>query len=144
MLGTKPTTLARAITRAIIGGVAIGLVLVTASLAQPTEPTAGDQWLTGTRAQLQTLDKITARIATIEVDTGVVASLATLDLYVHSCVFRPPEMPPDHAALLEIRAKSKTESAGEVFFFGWMFASSPAVSALEHPVYDISVLSCSQ
>ena len=105
---------------------------------------AGDgEWLTGTRAQLQTLDKITARIATIELEAGVVATLGTLELYVHACVFRPPEMPPDHAALLEIRGIGDSQTAGEIFFFGWMFASSPAVSALEHPVYDISVLSCS-
>ena len=127
----------------LVGGVGVSSPSIAQSPLSPDEAIAGGEWLTGTQARLQTLDKITARIATIEVATGVVASLGTLELYVHSCVFRPPEMPPDHAALLEIRAKSKTDAAGEVFFFGWMFASSPAVSALEHPVYDISVLSCS-
>ncbi len=57
--------------------------------------------------------------------------------------FRPPDQPPDHAALIEIRSVDYDGKVTEMpIFMGWMFASSPAISGLEHPVYDITVLSC--
>ncbi len=100
-------------------------------------------WRNGERARLQTLDKITARISTIDVPIGVTTRFGTLELYVHACNFRPPDQPPDHAALIEIRSVDYDGKVTEMpIFMGWMFASSPAISGLEHPVYDITVLSC--
>ena len=100
-------------------------------------------WRNGERARLQTLDKITARISTIDVPIGVTTRFGTLELYVHACNFRPPDQPPDHAALIEIRSVDYGGKVTEMpIFMGWMFASSPAISGLEHPVYDITVLSC--
>jgi hypothetical protein len=100
-------------------------------------------WRNGERARLQTLDKITARIATIDVPIGVTTQFGTLELYVHACKFRPPDQPPDHAALIEIRSVDYDGKVTEMpIFMGWMFASSPAISGLEHAVYDITVLSC--
>ena len=105
---------------------------------------ADGNWLKGERARLQTLDKITARIATLDVPIGLATRFGTLELYVHSCNYRPPDQPPDHATLLEIRAVDYDGRVTErPIFSGWMFASSPAISGLEHPVYDITVLSCS-
>lgn len=104
---------------------------------------ADDNWLKGERARLQTLDKITARISTLDVPIGLTTRFGTLELYVHSCNYRPPDHPPDHAALLEIRSVDYDGRVMEMpIFSGWMFASSPAISGLEHPVYDITVLSC--
>lgn len=104
---------------------------------------ADDYWLKGERARLQTLDKITARISTLDVPIGLTTRFGTLELYVHSCNYRPPDHPPDHAALLEIRSVDYDGRVMEMpIFSGWMFASSPAISGLEHPVYDITVLSC--
>lgn len=104
---------------------------------------ADDNWLKGKRARLQTLDKITARISTLDVPIGLTTRFGTLELYVHSCNYRPPDHPPDHAALLEIRSVDYDGRVMEMpIFSGWMFASSPAISGLEHPVYDITVLSC--
>jgi hypothetical protein len=57
---------------------------------------------------------------------------------VQSCFVRPPDQPQDAAAFLTI-----TDShAGEPGFRGWMFAASPAVSMLEHPIYDVRLLGC--
>ena len=104
---------------------------------------ADDNWLKGERARLQTLDKITARISTLDVPIGLTTRFGTLELYVYSCNYRPPDHPPDHAALLEIRSVDYDGRVMEMpIFSGWMFASSPAISGLEHPVYDITVLSC--
>ena len=65
----------------------------------------------------------------------------TLEIIVRTCQKTPPEEPPESAAFLEIR-DAKPGEAAVVLFTGWMFASSPALSALEHPVYDVWVLDC--
>ncbi len=49
---------------------------------------ADDNWLNGERARLQTLDKITARISTLDVPIGLTTRFGTLELYVHSCNYR--------------------------------------------------------
>jgi hypothetical protein len=54
---------------------------------------------------------------------------------------RPREETPESAALLEIHDVKPGENR-VLLFKGWMFASSPALSALEHPVYDIWVKDC--
>ena len=48
---------------------------------------------------------------------------------------------PESAAFLEIDDEHPDRPRVELFT-GWMFASSPALSALEHPVYDVWVLDC--
>ena len=53
----------------------------------------------------------------------------------------PPEEPPESAVFLEIMEKRPDEPV-TALFTGWMFSSSPALSALEHPVYDVWVLEC--
>jgi hypothetical protein len=74
---------------------------------------------------------------------GSELSFGTLGVTVHRCAFRPPELPPEDAAFLEIVDRGHDPSAlPKPVFDGWMFSSSPAVSALEHPVYDLTLLSC--
>ena len=53
----------------------------------------------------------------------------------------PPEEPPESAVFLEI-VEIRPDEDPAPLFTGWMFASSPALSALEHPVYDVWVLEC--
>ena len=92
-------------------------------------------------AVLQGLDKVTARISSIRAPVGVPVHFGSLEIVVRACRKTPPEEPPEAAAFLEIRDIKPGEAPVEVFS-GWMFASSPALSALEHPVYDISVVDC--
>jgi hypothetical protein len=92
-------------------------------------------------AVLRTLDKVTARVATIEVPVGTATALGSLEVTVRACDKRPPEETPESAAFLEI-VDTKPDEPPQTLFSGWMFASSPALSALEHPVYDIWVVDC--
>jgi len=92
-------------------------------------------------AVLQGLDKITARVSTIEAPVGETTTFFSLRIMARACHKRPPEEPPESAAFLEISEQERDDAAGPLFS-GWMFASSPAVSALEHPVYDVWVLDC--
>jgi len=92
-------------------------------------------------AVLQGLDKITARITTIDAPVGEPVRFGTLQILVKRCYKRPPEETPETTAFLEIEERRPGDPANTLFS-GWMFASSPAVSALEHPVYDVWVIDC--
>ena len=103
-------------------------------------------WIESQTAELQLLDKITARISTKSVPVGGGTEFGTLELRVHYCAYRPPEEPPENVAFIMIfdngYAEKKPKAAQKALFSGWMFASSPAISGLEHPVYDVTLLSC--
>ncbi|CAA7615218.1 DUF2155 domain-containing protein [Magnetospirillum sp. UT-4] len=92
-------------------------------------------------AQLGGLDKITARVDTIEAPVGEPVHFGTLEIIVRACHKRRPEESPESAAFLDIWELKPNQPAQSVFR-GWMFASSPALSAMEHPVFDVWVLDC--
>lgn len=94
-------------------------------------------------AVLQTLDKVTARVNTIDVRVGSTVRFGTLLIRVDHCDKRPPEETPESTAFLEI-AEQRPDEKPVLIFAGWMFASSPALNALEHPVYDVWVLDCKE
>jgi len=101
---------------------------------------AAAEYLPRPGAVLQGLDKITARVTELKVANGDVVLYGRLSIKVDACDEHPPEEPPEAAAFLEVTDLSA--SPPTEIFRGWMFASSPAVSALEHPVYDLRVLRC--
>ena len=92
-------------------------------------------------ALLQGLDKITARISTLEAPLGEAVRFGALEITVRACYRTPPTEPPESTAFLEIVDNRANGSQVRVFS-GWMFASSPALSAMEHPVYDVWVVDC--
>jgi hypothetical protein len=98
-------------------------------------------------AVLQGLDKVTARVSTIRAPLDQPTQFGTLEVVARACRETPPTEPPESAAFLEIHElppASDVNGAPVDLFSGWMFASSPAVSALEHPVYDIWVIDCAE
>ena len=99
-------------------------------------------WIDGSKARLQALDKITARISTVEAPVGASRFFGTLEVMVNRCAFHPPEEPPENAAFITIHDRGYNGLEPKLIFSGWVFSSSPAVSALEHPVYDLTLLAC--
>ena len=99
-------------------------------------------WIDGNKARLQALDKITARISTVEAPVGAVRFYGTLEITINRCAFHPPEEPPENAAFITVRDRGYDGLAPKQVFSGWIFSSSPAISALEHPVYDLTLLAC--
>lgn len=90
---------------------------------------------------MQGLDKITARTSTFQVDVGASRRFGSLEITARYCEKTPPEEPPERKAFLEIvDIRPDREAVG--VFTGWMFSSSPALNALEHPVYDVWVIDC--
>ena len=90
---------------------------------------------------LQGLNKITARTSEIRIKTGSHGQFGDLWIRSVTCWSAPADQKPEHAALLDIMERTPDQSDVRRFS-GWMFASSPAISALEHPVYDVRVLRC--
>ncbi len=136
---------------AVAGGAAQSLAQVTVPLppaaapSVPAPPAASEPLRAPAppgrdTVVLQGLDKVTARISTFEVPIDREARFGTLSIVVRSCHKTPPTEPPESAAFIQISEVADHEPRS--LFSGWMFASSPALSALEHPVYDIWVLEC--
>ncbi len=90
---------------------------------------------------LQGLDKVTARVLTFETRIDEPVRFGTLEIIPRFCDRAPPEEPPESKAFLDIYEARDGEERADLFH-GWMFASSPALNALEHPVYDVWVLDC--
>jgi hypothetical protein len=101
-----------------------------------------ETWITPERpaAVLRALDRVTGRVRTIEAPVGEAITYQTLAILVRACRHHPPEDPPENAAFLEIRDRRRGEP--RLVFTGWMFSSSPAIAALEHPVYDLWITEC--
>ena len=87
------------------------------------------------------LNKVTAHISDFVVPIGQKAKFGHLEITARLCQKSPPEDPPESTAYLEIQEVKPGEKSS-LIFSGWMFASSPDISALEHPVYDLWVLNC--
>ena len=126
-----------------------GVFLIMGLLVVQNNKAIASSWIESQTAELQLLDKITARISTKSVPVGGGTEFGTLELRVHYCAYRPPEEPPENVAFMMIfdngyaeKKPKEAQKAQKALFSGWMFASSPAISGLEHPVYDVTLLSC--
>lgn len=121
-----------------VRGLGFAIALSLALVFTMPHPAAS---LEGSGVMLQGLDKVTARVKTIEAELGQTVQFGSLEIVAKRCFKRPPEESPESAAFLEIREIRQGEDS-RTLFSGWMFASSPALSALEHPVYDVWVKDC--
>jgi hypothetical protein len=117
------------------------LSLLRSLLAAIATPSLAAETIPEPVALLQGLDKISARVSKFEAPVGTPVRFGTLLIRVRDCEKNPAEETPESAAFLEIDEVRPGEVNLRVFS-GWMFASSPALSALEHPVYDVNVLEC--
>ncbi len=148
--------------RALVGSLAaVMLAAAPVSLAQDT---AGPAMQNYSAVKLRALDKITGNSRDLSAKVGDSLTFGRLRVTVRACYQSDPREEPESAAFLEIR--STTPQAKEVatdkptntsrmnkgpqpigedglLFQGWMYASSPGLSALEHPTYDVWVISCS-
>jgi hypothetical protein len=96
---------------------------------------------------VQALDKVTAETMRFEVEVGgrPVRFNNALIVTARACeVSAPDERDEDAAAYLEIslQPRGAVQPQTRQLFRGWMFASSPALSTLDHPVYDAWVVGC--
>ncbi|MFP3943745.1 MAG: DUF2155 domain-containing protein [Alphaproteobacteria bacterium] len=127
------------IRKGILAAVGAGVLMCgPAALAQEDDgPTNIPQKV----AVLRGLDKTTARVNQMAVEVGKPFRFGALKVVVRACMARPPEEPPEHTAFLDVTEISPAGEKSEVFK-GWVFASTPALNAVEHPVYDVWLIKC--
>ena len=109
-------------------------------VAPPPEPEK--TWEDKKVAVLRALDKVTARIKTVEAPVGQVTRFGDIFIKVQSCREPPAIFLPESAAFLQVWDVPAGQSESRWVFSGWMFATSPALSAMDHPVYDVWVIDC--
>jgi hypothetical protein len=126
---------------AALGAFVMAAALLAGAAHAQGESDAPDAGTASVGAVLQGLDKVTARISTFEAPFDVAVRFGSLVIQARACHKAPPTEAPESTAFLEIDETFETGRPRDVFT-GWMFASSPAVSALEHPVYDVWVVDC--
>lgn len=105
--------------------------------AQEAQP-AGPDFTESDGAQLRFLDKLTSETGDVTLSRGQSAKFGRLVVQLDSC--RYPTGNPASDAEAHLTVIEETTKAP--LFSGWMLASSPALSALDHPRYDVWVLSC--
>jgi hypothetical protein len=89
------------------------------------------------------LDKITGRIISFDVAVGETVQFGALQVVPRACYTRPPTEAAATDAFIEV---SEVTLQGEMrrIFAGWMFAASPGLNAVEHPIYDVWLTDCKQ
>ena len=119
-------------------------LLLTLALALPaaaqeeTAQASGPEFTDSDGADLRFLDKLTSETGDVELSVGQAAKFGRLVVQLDSCRYptgNPASDAEAHLTILE-------ETTNTQLFSGWMLASSPALSALDHPRYDVWVLNC--
>jgi hypothetical protein len=87
------------------------------------------------------LDKITGRIISFEVAVDETVQFGALQLTARVCYTRPPTESPSTTSFIEVDEVT-LDSKYRRIFTGWMFAASPGLHAIEHPVYDVWLTDC--
>jgi hypothetical protein len=87
------------------------------------------------------LDKITGRTVSFEVATGETVQFGSLQMTPRVCYTRPPTESPNTTTFVEVDEVALDNKYRRVFT-GWMFAASPGLHGIEHPVYDIWLVDC--
>lgn len=94
-------------------------------------------------AVLRTIDKVSAVTRTFEVPVDKTVKFGTsLFIRLRACRKSSPMEQPENAAFLQIWERKPETEKSDWVFSGWMFASNPSLSAMDHPVYDVWVIEC--
>ena len=118
-----------------------GLVVGVAALLMAAPAAA--ETISNPIAAFSGLDKITGRITNFDVYINETVQFGALQLTPRACYTRPPTETQRTSVFLEVDQVSLKGGTQRVFT-GWMFADSPALNAIDHPVYDIWLVDCRQ
>ena len=87
------------------------------------------------------LDKVTGRIVSFEVAIGETVQFGALQLTPRVCYTRPETETPNTTSFIEVDEVTVNNEYSRIFT-GWVFAASPGLHGIEHPVYDIWLTGC--
>ena len=114
-------------------------LILLAGLASP----AMAETISNPIASFSGLDKITGRITNFDVYIDETVQFGALQITPRVCYTRPPTETQRTSVFIEVDQVS-LKGGSERIFTGWMFADSPALNAIDHPVYDIWLVDCKQ
>ena len=109
-------------------------LLLFCSSALVAEPIAGKS------AKLKLLDRTTNKVTQKSINVNSIIDWDSLNIQIYACYSTPPEEIPESYVLLEIKDTLSTKK--EYIYRGWMISSSPDVTPLEHPIYDLWLIDC--
>jgi len=92
-------------------------------------------------AVFSALDKVTARTSKFEVPLNSTVQFGALKVTPRVCYSRPPEEQPKTTSFVEVD-EIQLDGQEKRIFTGWMFAESPGLNAVEHPVFDVWLTDC--
>jgi len=120
------------------GGASLAFALIALGLA--ASPAKADK-ISNPTAVFDGLDKITGRIITFEVGINETVQFGTLQITPRICYSRPPTDPPQTDAFAQVDEIDENKQEKRIFS-GWMFADSPGLHGVEHPIYDVWLIGC--
>src|ERR1700749_521576 len=130
----------------MIAAVAVVCLLASTAYADPApDPSLKAKAISASPAKptlmMRGLDKITGRAFDIVAPVNVPVKFATLTVTARYCYSTPPSETPETAAFVQIE-DARPDKPEKQVFSGWMYASSPGLNAMQHPLYDVWVIFC--
>ncbi len=92
-------------------------------------------------ANFKLLDKISNKIILRTIEVNSFEQIETLIIKVYSCFTEPPDEIPENYVLIDV--KDNFQNKKESIYRGWMISSSPNITPLQHPIYDLWLVDCS-
>lgn len=120
---------------------AIAVTLACAAAHVALLPAARAERLENQVAVFSALDKVTARISKLEVPLGQTVQFGSLKVTPRVCYSRPATEQPKTTTFVEVD-EVQLDGQQKRIFTGWMFAESPGLHAVEHPVFDVWLTEC--
>ena len=126
-----------------VGRLRAGMMLAATAMAAlaAVSSTAEAERIENRTAVFAALDKVTARISPLNADLNKAETFGALRVTARACYSRGPTEPPKTSTFVEID-EVMLDGAVRRIFSGWMFAESPGLNALEHPVFDLWLTAC--
>lgn len=118
-----------------LGAIALAAFLTLAAFPAEAAKIANDV------AVFAALDKVTARVSRLEVPLDETTVFGALKITPRACYTRPPTERPRTSVFVEID-EIQLDGKEKRIFTGWMFAESPGVHGVEHPVFDVWLTTC--
>lgn len=122
-------------------GLGVVLASVAVSLVWAPAPASADSKIKNPIAVFAALDKVTGRISHLEIPINKTVEFGALKVTPRVCDTRPPTEQPNTASFVEVD-EVKLTGEEQRLFTGWMFAESPGLHAVEHPVFDVWLTNC--
>lgn len=118
-------------------------VLASAAIVGGMMSSAHAERLENKVAVFSALDKVTATIKTLTVPLNETREFGALKVTPRVCYSRPPTEQPKTTSFVEVQ-EVQLDGQEKKIFSGWMFAESPGLNAVEHPVFDVWLTGCEE